>query len=138
MNRLQAFITLCLLITTSQLYASRPAEDDPEPARPAEQSQSDIPAPENRSPENIPEAPEVTQQTQQSGDVVNVQPEPQQPAVVLFDFPRRGTDMSKVLNEMGEPTKRYPAVGQPPITRWEYPDRTVFFEYSHVIHVVAR
>lgn len=137
MKRLQTLLTLSLLFSVSQLYASRPAEDDPEPAYtpPVEQSQSDVPAPENSYPENIPEAPEVTQQT---GDVIEMQPQPEQPAVVLFDFPRRGMDMSKVLNELGEPTTRYPAVGNPPITRWQYPDRIVFFEYSHVIHVVAR
>jgi len=60
------------------------------------------------------------------------------PQLILVDFPRRGMDMSKVVNELGEPVTRHPAVGNPPITRWDYADRTVFFEYSHVIHVVAR
>ena len=46
--------------------------------------------------------------------------------------------MSKVINELGEPTTRFAAIGKPPITRWVYPDRTVFFEYSHVIHVVSQ
>ncbi|MCK5334570.1 MAG: hypothetical protein KAQ67_00330, partial [Gammaproteobacteria bacterium] len=75
--------------------------------------------------------------SQQSGDIIKL--EKTAPAhIVIIDFPVRGMDMSKVINELGEPTTRFPAVGKPPITRWVYPDRTVFFEYSHVIHVVAR
>ena len=31
-----------------------------------------------------------------------------------------------------------PAVGQPPITRWDFADYSVFFEYQHVIHAVPK
>lgn len=51
--------------------------------------------------------------------------------------PRRGMTMSRVEARFGAPTKRYAAVGQPPITRWDYPHFSVFFEYKYVIHSVV-
>jgi hypothetical protein len=30
-----------------------------------------------------------------------------------------------------------PAVGRPPISRWEYPGFIVYFEHEHVIHAVV-
>ena len=142
MNKLQSLFFLSLLIISFNSYANRPAEDDPSPEYiPSEtQSSSNIPAPETEYQDTIPEAPPVEEtfvETVETGDVLNVETE-SRPQLILLEFPRRGMDMSKVLNELGEPTTRYPAIGKPPITRWVYPDRTVFFEYSHVIHVVAR
>jgi len=32
---------------------------------------------------------------------------------------------------------RHPTVGKPPITRWDYPSFSVFFEHDRVIHAVA-
>ena len=55
-----------------------------------------------------------------------------------LDFPRRGMTQDKVQNELGRPGEIVPAVGQPPISRWIYDDRVVYFEYSSVIHVVAK
>jgi hypothetical protein len=52
--------------------------------------------------------------------------------------PTRGMTMATVERRWGEPTSRSAAVGQPPITRWEYPGFVVFFEYRHVVHAVAR
>jgi hypothetical protein len=52
--------------------------------------------------------------------------------------PMRGMSMSRVEQEFGAPTEQLPAVGDPPITRWVYPDFTVYFEYKYVIHAVAR
>jgi hypothetical protein len=58
--------------------------------------------------------------------------------VYLLDFPRRGMDQEKVQSELGAPVEIKSAVGQPPITRWIYNDRVVYFERSTVLHVVAR
>ena len=52
-------------------------------------------------------------------------------------IPARGTTMAAVERQFGAPTERYPAVGQPPITRWVYADKIVYFEYDHVVHAVA-
>jgi hypothetical protein len=51
--------------------------------------------------------------------------------------PVRGSSMSAVEARFGAPTRRYEAVGRPPITRWDYAGFSVFFEYSHVIHAVT-
>ena len=53
-------------------------------------------------------------------------------------MPNRGSTMDTVRSQYGEPEKAYPAVGQPPITRWEYPAFSVYFEHSHVIDTVMR
>lgn len=51
-------------------------------------------------------------------------------------FPARGTSMDGVLSQSGEPENKLESVGQPPITRWIYPDYTVYFEHQSVIHSV--
>jgi hypothetical protein len=53
------------------------------------------------------------------------------------DRPSRGMTMSRVESRFGEPAQRMAAVGEPPITRWEYPGFVVYFEYDKVIHAVA-
>lgn len=53
------------------------------------------------------------------------------------EHPARGMTMSRVEATFGSPANRQPAVGQPPITRWEYPGFIVYFEHQHVIHTVA-
>ena len=51
--------------------------------------------------------------------------------------PRAAPRWRQVERQFGAPAERYPAVGQPPITRWVYPSIVVFFEYDHVVHAVA-
>ena len=84
---------------------------------------------------------EVINVTEQSGDVLGMpteQAESKTVTVRTLDFPRRGMTQDKVQNELGRPVEIVPAVGKPPITRWVYDDRIVYFEYSSVIHVVAK
>ena len=50
--------------------------------------------------------------------------------------PEKGQSMSSVLKHYGEPAQRIAAVGQPPISRWVYPEFTVYFERKHTIHSV--
>lgn len=52
--------------------------------------------------------------------------------------PTRGMSMEKVEAAYGEPANRVPAVGQPPITRWEYPGFVVYFENRTVLHTVVK
>ena len=52
--------------------------------------------------------------------------------------PARGSSMASVEARYGSPTSRVSPIGDPPISRWEYPGFTVFFEYEHVIHAVVR
>lgn len=51
--------------------------------------------------------------------------------------PARGMSMEKVEATFGAPSSRLPAVGEPPISRWEYPGFVVYFENQLVIHTVA-
>jgi hypothetical protein len=51
--------------------------------------------------------------------------------------PHRSQTMHQVEQRFGTPEKRYAAVGRPPITRWDYPDFSVFFEYNRVVHAVV-
>ena len=50
--------------------------------------------------------------------------------------PRRGSDMQSVQTRFGEPLRKAPAVGKPPITRWYYGDYIVYFEYNKVLDTV--
>ena len=52
--------------------------------------------------------------------------------------PTRGLTMTKVEAKFGSPSQRSAAVGEPPITRWEYPGFVVYFEREYVIHSVTR
>jgi hypothetical protein len=52
--------------------------------------------------------------------------------------PRSGMSMAAVESTYGNPADRRAAVGEPPITRWDYPQFSVYFEHDKVIHAVAR
>src|ERR1700685_1904538 len=51
--------------------------------------------------------------------------------------PARGMTMDEVSGKFGAPATKVPAVGKPPISRWEYPGFVVYFEADHVIHSVV-
>lgn len=51
--------------------------------------------------------------------------------------PGRGMTMKTVEEKFGAPQERHPAVGAPPISRWDYPTFSVFFEHEYVIHSVV-
>lgn len=63
---------------------------------------------------------------------------PASAAINTTQLPDKGQLMDEVLRKFGEPEQRITPVGNPPITKWEYPDFTVYFEYEHVIHTVIR
>ncbi len=52
--------------------------------------------------------------------------------------PGKGMTKAKVESTYGAPEQKYPAVGEPPISRWQYANYTVIFEYNHVVHTVQR
>ncbi len=53
-------------------------------------------------------------------------------------LPTRGQSQSAVTRQHGEPEQRHPTVGDPPITRWDYGDFSVFFEGEYVLHSAVR
>lgn len=50
--------------------------------------------------------------------------------------PARGMPKSQVEAKYGAPASRTESVGQPPISRWDYPGMIVYFEHDHVVHAV--
>ena len=60
-----------------------------------------------------------------------------------IDLPKRGELMAQVEKRFGKPSATHAPVGgaspqQPPITRWDYPGFSVYFENSHVVSAVLR
>ncbi len=51
--------------------------------------------------------------------------------------PARGMTMTQVASKFGDPLSKVAAVGNPPISRWEYSGFVVYFERDHVIHAVV-
>jgi len=55
-----------------------------------------------------------------------------------MSMPVRGMHARDVESNFGAPLERIPPVGEPPISRWVYPDYTVYFEHQYVIHSVPK
>lgn len=55
------------------------------------------------------------------------------PLYAVSELPAPGMSMQAVESQFGQPSKKTPAVGNPPITRWEYGDYVVVFERATVI-----
>lgn len=51
--------------------------------------------------------------------------------------PTRGMTMADVEQQFGQAEQQFDAIGEPPITRWVYPEFSVFFEDNVVIHSVV-
>ncbi len=141
-----ALATVLLSVFTGSAFANRPAMEEGRPAM----TTTETPAPPEPAPVQTrpqPQAPSAVemmmqQQNQQTGDVVQLPAKEMQPGetlkIKLLDYPRRGMSMEKVQQEYGQPMATSASVGKPPITSWTYNDRVVYFEYSTVLHVVAR
>lgn len=52
--------------------------------------------------------------------------------------PSRGMTQASVEANFGAPQSTRAAVGDPPISRWEYAGFVVFFEFDRVIHAVSK
>lgn len=52
------------------------------------------------------------------------------------NLPKLGESKRSVLERFGLADEEHKPVGQPPITRWDYRDFSVYFEYDHVIDSV--
>jgi len=139
--------TLLLSLCSANAFANRPAMDEGAGEITPEVIENNSEARPTIEAEVPPEAPSsvdlmMQQQTYTTGDVVQLPAKEIQPGetlkIQLLDDPRRGMSMDKVQFEYGQPITISDSVGKPPITRWTYNDRVVYFEYSTVLHVVAR
>ena len=72
---------------------------------------------------------------QAAGDVLLIDSIKSAPQV---DTPRNGLTMAQVRQQYGEPANTVAAVGEPPISRWEYTGFSVFFENDLVLHSVTQ
>jgi hypothetical protein len=52
------------------------------------------------------------------------------------NLPQKGESKGSVLERFGLADEEHRPVGQPPITRWDYREFSVYFEYDHVINSV--
>lgn len=125
-------LVLSSVIYSPPVSANRPAMD--------ESAEMDNEANTTEAPSSVDLM--MQQQTRQTGDVLQMPAKEMQPGetlkIKLLDYPRRGMSMEKVQQEYGQPIAISDSVGSPPITRWTYQDRVVYFERSTVLHVVAR
>lgn len=53
-----------------------------------------------------------------------------------MDVPENGMPSLEVRARFGDPVKIHAAVGDPPISRWEYDKWSVYFEYDLVLFTV--
>jgi len=53
-----------------------------------------------------------------------------------MELPPNGMKMDEVRAKYGEPKTEHAAVGNPPITRWDYDRWSVYFEYNLVLYTV--
>jgi len=54
-----------------------------------------------------------------------------------IETPQRGSSMSAVEQKFGAPANKSSPVGNPPITKWFYPNFVVVFENDKVLHAVV-
>ena len=55
-----------------------------------------------------------------------------------MQLPVNGMNQQDVRARFGAPVQVYPAVGEPPITRWDYEQWSVYFEYDLVLFSVLK
>jgi len=53
-------------------------------------------------------------------------------------LPSNGMSMDDVRASFGDPSQQQAAVGDPPITRWDYPKWSVYFEHRLVLFTVLQ
>lgn len=51
-------------------------------------------------------------------------------------LPQLGEAQRAVLERFGLADEEHPSIGNPPITRWDYREFSVYFEHKHVINSV--
>ena len=155
-NTLSFALFAATLFSSSSAFANRPAmEESSEVSHEVSHEVSNaVEEAASSRPEALPEDQQAgpssveimmqqnNQQNYQTGDIVQLPAKEMQPGetlqIPLLDSPPRGMSMDKVQLTYGQPVVISETVGKPPITRWTYGDRVVYFEYSTVIHVVLR
>lgn len=55
-----------------------------------------------------------------------------------MQLPVNGMDKDQVRGQFGAPAQTHSPVGDPPITRWDYEQWSVYFEYDLVLFTVLK
>ncbi|GMU46323.1 MAG: hypothetical protein IT469_12095 [Pseudomonadales bacterium] len=76
--------------------------------------------------------------TAASAEVIRIPVGQQAAEKQVLATPQRGTSKSEVRRRFGEPSRETPAVGDPPISSWEYENYRVYFERDLVLHSVLK
>lgn len=72
-----------------------------------------------------------------SAEEINIPAAESKPSEFSVRLPGRGMSMENVQSSFGEATEKFSSVGEPPITKWNYKNFTVYFESEFVIHAVV-
>jgi len=56
--------------------------------------------------------------------------------VEKMDLPENGQSKANIESKFGTPAQKHQAVGDPPISRWDYGDYSVYFEFDLVLFSV--
>jgi hypothetical protein len=121
---------LAVLVAAALPWGGARAEETP-PTASVESSMPVAPA----APETAAPAAETTAPAAPAATAAAAAPARAEPAVT-GTRPERGALMTEIEARYGAPTNRQAPVGQPPITRWDYPGLVVYFENERLIHAV--
>jgi hypothetical protein len=113
------------------------AQDEGEAAPPAPATGDEAPDMDSQAPTVVEDPVVKEEMIPQKGDVLDMPPAAGEPPPPLA-MPYHGLSMSDVEQRYGAPLARHPAVGDPPITRWDYDGFSVFFENRTVLHSVQQ
>jgi hypothetical protein len=113
------------------------AQEEVKEAPPALDPDAEAPLEEVPLEEAPPEEVTKTKIIEEKRDVLTMPETPAAPAAPMT-LPWHGLKMEEVERRFGTPNSREPAVGQPPITRWNYDGFSVFFEHRTVLHAVQK
>ena len=58
--------------------------------------------------------------------------------VERMELPKNGQRKADIEVKFGAPVKKHAAVGDPPISRWDYDKHSVYFEYDLVLFSVLK
>lgn len=76
--------------------------------------------------------------TPAAAEVIQVPVGQQAPEKRVLEVPRRGATKTEVERRFGAPLAQQPAVGDPPISSWDYENYRVYFERDLVLHTVLK
>lgn len=123
--------------STTSIVEVQPADEPVEPGEIVEVQESE-PVEGSAAP-SLQTMPVEESGAVESGTVLDMpQAQASDDAGVPISLPQHGMKMDEVERRYGAPISRDPAIGNPPITRWNYPGFSVFFEHRTVLHAVQK